>query len=321
MNTSSLHVRVDRKAREAHDICTFKLVAADGQVLPRFDAGSHIDVHLPNGLTRQYSLCNDPAQAEHYLIGVLRERASRGGSAALHDCVQEGDLLEISPPRNHFPLAKHAQRSLLLAGGIGVTPVLCMAEHLAATRQEFALHYCTRSPERTAFRARIERAPFADRVWFHFDDGAPQQRLDLEVLLANPQPGTHLYVCGPTGFMDWVLAQAQASGWPGVQVHHEYFAAPAMSQDSDAPFELQLSRSGRVIAVPSGMTALKALADAGVELAASCEQGVCGTCVTGVLEGVPDHRDQVLSASERAANDRFLPCCSRAKSQRLVLDL
>lgn len=321
MNASLLRVRVARKAREAQDICTFKLVAADGQALPSFDAGSHIDVHLPNGLTRQYSLCNDPAQADHYLIGVLRECASRGGSAALHDGVQEGDLLEISRPRNHFPLATQAQRSLLLAGGIGVTPILCMAEHLAATGQAFAMHYCTRSPERMAFRARIEGAPFAGRVWLHFDDGPSEQRLDLEALLANPQAGTHVYVCGPKGFMDWVLARAQAHDWPVDQVHHEYFAAPVTSHDSDAPFELQLARSGRVIAVPSGVTALRALADAGVELATSCEQGVCGTCMTGVLHGVPDHRDLVLSAQEREANDRFLPCCSRAKSRRLVLDL
>lgn len=321
MNSPLLRVRVARKESEALDICTFELVDVHGHALPPFSAGSHIDVHLPNGLTRQYSLCNDPAESRRYLIGVLREPASRGGSLTLHDRVNVGDVLEISRPRNHFPLVEGARRSLLLAGGIGVTPILCMAEHLAAAGQHFQMHYCTRSRERAAFRDRIERGPFADRVQFHFDNGPPEQKLDLASLLGDPQPDTHLYVCGPKGFMDSVLACAQASGWPDVRVHYEYFAGQAAAHDSDAPFEVQLASSGRVVLVPKGTTVVAALAEAGVTLTTSCEQGVCGTCVTRVLEGVPDHRDLVLSAEEREANDQFLPCCSRSKSLRLVLDL
>lgn len=212
MTSPTLNVRVVRKAAEAVDIATFELVAADGSALPPFSAGAHIDVHLPNGLVRQYSLCNDPAETHRYLIGVLRDPASRGGSQAMHDQVRDGDLLRISAPKNHFPLAHEARRSLLLAGGIGITPILCMAERLALTGAEFTLHYCARTPERTAFRERIRRSAYAPRVHFHFDDGAPAQKLDLDATLARPEDGVHLYVCGPKGFIDAVLSPPPAPG-------------------------------------------------------------------------------------------------------------
>jgi vanillate O-demethylase ferredoxin subunit len=252
---------------------------------------------------------------------VLRDAASRGGSSAMHDLVNEGDVLEISAPKNHFPLAHEAARSVLLAGGIGVTPILCMAERLAIAGEAFEMHYCTRSRDRTAFHGRIAKSSFADRVAFHFDDGAPQQKLDIEALLATPQAGTHLYVCGPKGFMEVVLRTARAKGWPEAQLHYEYFAAELVVHDSDAAFEVQLSSSGRVVVVPKGTTVVQALAQAGVEVLTSCEQGVCGTCLTRILEGVPDHRDMYLTPEEQAANDQFTPCCSRSKSARLVLDL
>ena len=318
---SSLQVRVARKAVEALDICSFELVAADGRPLPPFSAGSHVDVQLPGGLTRQYSLANDPTEGHRYLIAVLRDAASRGGSAAMHDAVHEGDTLTISAPKNHFPLAHDATRHLLLAGGIGVTPILCMAERLAVTGADFEMHYCTRSRSRTAFHERIRASGFAGRVHFHFDDGDAAQRLDLAALLAAPAPGTHLYVCGPKGFMDAVLGSARAGGWPEASLHVEYFNAEVTSHDADAPFEVQLASSGRVVVVPRERTVVQALADAGVEVPTSCEQGVCGTCLTRVLSGVPDHRDLYLTPDEQAANDQFTPCCSRAKTPRLVLDL
>ena len=318
---SSLQVRVARKAVEALDICSFELVAADGRPLPPFSAGSHVDVQLPGGLTRQYSLANDPTESHRYLIAVLRDAASRGGSAAMHDAVHEGDTLTISAPKNHFPLAHDATRHLLLAGGIGVTPILCMAERLAVTGADFEMHYCTRSRSRTAFHERIRASGFAGRVHFHFDDGDAAQRLDLAALLAAPAPGTHLYVCGPRGFMDAVLGSARAGGWPEASLHVEYFNAEVTSHDADAPFEVQLASSGRVVVVPRERTVVQALADAGVEVPTSCEQGVCGTCLTRVLSGVPDHRDLYLTPDEQAANDQFTPCCSRAKTPRLVLDL
>jgi vanillate monooxygenase ferredoxin subunit len=318
---SSLSVRVARKAVEAQDICTFELVAVDGRPLPSFSAGSHVDVQLPGGLTRQYSLCNDPAESHRYLIGVLRDAASRGGSVAMHDQVQEGALLTISTPRNHFPLAHEAERHLLLAGGIGITPILCMAERLAIAGAAFEMHYCTRSPERTAFRKRITSSAYAPQVQFHFDDGAPAQKLDLDALLATPQAGAHLYVCGPKGFMDAVLGTARARGWPEAQLHYEFFAADVAPRSGDDAFEVQLASSGRVIVVAKDSSVTQALSAAGVEVPTSCEQGVCGTCLTRVIEGVPDHRDLYMTPEEQAANDQFTPCCSRSKSARLVLDL
>ena len=321
MSSSTLTVRVARKSVEAVDICTFELVDVNGHPLPAFSAGSHVDVNLPNGLTRQYSLCNDPAESHRYLIGVLRDPATRGGSQAMHDLVNAGDVLQISAPKNHFPLAHEARRSLLLAGGIGVTPILCMAERLAITGADFEMHYCTRSRDRTAFHDRIAASAFAAKVQFHFDDGAAAQKLDIASLLAAPQPGVHLYVCGPKGFMDAVLGTARAGGWPEAQLHYEFFSAEVVHSDSDASFEVQLASSGRIVVVPKDQTVVQALAAAGVEVQTSCEQGVCGTCLTRVLEGVPDHKDMYLTPEEQAANDQFTPCCSRAKSKRLVLDL
>ena len=321
MNIDQLRVRVAHKWTEAQDICAFELVNADGSALPAFSAGSHIDVHLPNGLTRQYSLCNDPTEMHRYQLGVLRDAASRGGSHAMHELVQAGDVLAISGPKNHFPLAHEAGRSLLLAGGIGVTPILCMAERLAITGAAFEMHYCTRSAARTAFRERIAASPFAQQVQFHFDDGDAAQKFDIAALLATPEPGTHLYVCGPKGFMDAVLGTARARGWPEAQIHYEFFTADPVQHDSDASFEVQLASSGRIVVVPKDKTVVQALAEAGVEVATSCEQGVCGTCLTRVLEGVPDHKDLYLTPEEQAANDQFTPCCSRAKTARLVLDL
>jgi vanillate O-demethylase ferredoxin subunit len=321
MSATTLRVRVARKAPEALDICSFELISADGAPLPAFSAGSHVDVHLPGGITRQYSLCNDPAEGHRYLIGVLKDPATRGGSKAMHELVNEGDLLEISTPKNHFPLAHEARRSLLLAGGIGVTPILCMAERLAIAGANFEMHYCTRSRDRTAFHDRIQRSAFFNKVRFHFDDGAAEQKIDLPALLTTPQPATHLYVCGPKGFMDAVLSTARACRWPESQLHYEFFSAELATHDDDARFEIKLASSGRIIVVPKDKTVVQALAAAGVEVQTSCEQGVCGTCLTRVIDGVPEHRDMYLTPEERAANDQFLPCCSRARSARLVLDL
>jgi vanillate O-demethylase ferredoxin subunit len=321
MTTALIRTRVVHKRAEADGICSFELAAEDGAALPAYEPGSHIDVHVPDGPVRRYSLCGDATDPSRYRIAVLHEPASRGGSRGMHERVAEGAALQISAPRNHFPLAAAAAHHLLLAGGIGITPLLAMARSLASDGQAFTLHYATRSRERTAFEAELRASAFADRVHFHHDDGAPAQRLDLPTLLARPQPGQHLYVCGPQGFMDAVLSTARAEGWPEAQLHWEYFSAPATPTDGDSAFEVQLGRDGRVVLVPVGRSVVQALADAGVVLPTSCEQGICGTCLTGVIDGQPDHRDQYLTPEEQAACDQFLPCCSRAKSARLVLDL
>ena len=319
--SAGLKVRVTSKKQEATDIVSFELVEASGRPLPSFSAGSHIDVNIADGLTRQYSLCNDPAESHHYQIAVLRDPATRGGSTAMHDRVQPGDEITIGAPRNHFPLAHEAKKSLLLAGGIGVTPILCMAERLAVMGSDFEMHYCTRSKDRTAFFDRISASRFAPRVQFHFDDGPDAQKFDIAGRLAMPEPGTHLYVCGPKGFMDAVLNTARSRGWPEPQLHYEFFSAEVGPSVTDESFEVQIASSGRIVVVPKDKTVVHALSDAGIEIQTSCEQGVCGTCITRVLEGIPDHKDLYFTPEEHAANDQFTPCCSRSKSARLVLDL
>lgn len=317
---STIRVRVARKAREAEGICSYELVREDGAPLPPFEAGAHIDVHLPGNLVRQYSLCNAPGETHRYLIGVLRDADSRGGSQAMHEQIDTGSVLDISAPKNHFALVE-ATRTLLLAGGIGITPILAMAEALAAKGAAFEMHYCARSLARAAFRERIGASHFADQVHFHYDSGDAAQKLDLDRLLAAPESDTHLYVCGPQGFIDHVLASAKALGWPAAQLHVEYFGAAAADTDGDRAFDVKLASSGKVVTVPAGTTVLKALAAQGVHIPYSCEEGVCGTCLTRVLGGVPDHRDLYLTEEEQAANDQFTPCCSRARSPVLVLDL
>lgn len=317
---AQIAVKVLRKKQEAEGIASFELARPDGSALPGFSAGSHIDVQVPGGLTRQYSLCNDAGEQHRYRIAVLRDAASRGGSAGMHDTVKEGDTLLISEPRNHFPLV-HAERTLLLAGGIGVTPLLCMAQRLAQVGAEFAMHYCTRSPARTAFRDEIAQAAWARRVQFHHDDGDAAQKLQLEQVLARPDAGTHVYVCGPTGFIDWVVKTAERLGWGKDQVHLEYFGAAAQDTTGDRAFQVKIASSGATYDVPADQTVVQALQQHGIEILTSCEQGVCGTCITRVLQGECDHRDLYFTDEEKAKNDQFTPCCSRAKSEVLVLDL
>lgn len=317
---STIEVRVAGKAIEADGICSYELVPVAGGTLPGFEAGAHVDVHLPGNLVRQYSLCNAPGETHRYQIGVLRDADSRGGSQAMHDHIDVGSVLAISAPKNHFPLVE-AKRTVLLAGGIGVTPILAMAEALAARGAAFELHYCARSPEKAAFKERLGQSHLRSLVHFHYDSGDAAQKLDLPAVLGAPDPGTHLYVCGPQGFIDYVLGSAKAQGWPAAQLHVEYFSAAAVDTSGDQAFDVRLASSGKVVTVPAGQTVIKALLDAGVEVPYSCEEGVCGTCLTRVLEGVPDHRDMYLTEEEQAANDQFTPCCSRSKTKVLVLDL
>lgn len=318
---SRLTLKVIAKTPLATGICAFELADPKGRALPPFSAGSHLDVYLEGGLIRQYSLCNNPADTHRYQIGVLRLEEGRGGSRLLHDMVEEGDLISVGMPRNHFPLAHAASRSLLLAGGIGITPILCMAERLANIGADFTLHYCVRSVDRAAFIDRIRRSAFADRVLLHVEDGPQEQRFQIAATLAGEGTETHLYVCGPTGFMSAVLAEARAQGWPDQQVHREYFAGAARSSAADQAFEVKIARTGKCVAVPKGKTVVAALAEAGIDIQTSCGTGVCGTCLTRVLEGVPDHRDLFQTAEERARNDQFTPCCSRAQGAMLVLDI
>jgi vanillate O-demethylase ferredoxin subunit len=272
-------------------------------------------------MTRQYSLRNDPAERHRYCIGVLREVAGRGGSAHMHDRLKVGDTIETSLPRNAFALDEQAPFSLLLAGGIGVTPILSMAHRLSALGRDFAFHYGARSLSRMAFRDELQASAFADKMRFHLDDGPAEQKLDLAALLSRRPAGAHLYACGPAGFLDAVIAAAR-SDWPSEAVHREYFAnASTTAAAGDRPFRVTLAGDGRSFDVAPGRSIVEVLAENGIAIPVSCEQGICGTCVTRVVSGVPDHRDLVLTDRQRAAGDSMTPCCSRALTDELVLDL
>jgi vanillate O-demethylase ferredoxin subunit len=320
MLQSWMTLTVAKKWREAAEVHGFLLVDPEGRELPPFTAGAHVDIEIAPGLVRQYSLCNDPKRRDHYQIAVLREPASRGGSAALIERIEAGQTLKVSEPRNHFALEPSARRTVLIAGGIGVTPILCMAERLAHTSAPFELHYAARSSERAPFLERIRT--LGDRARVYFSEGPAAERLDLEAVLADPAPGAHLYVCGPARLIEAALAAAKAKGWPNSRVHREFFAPPeGQNQGPGEAFEVEIASSGQVLAVPADKAITQVLAEHGIEVATSCEQGVCGTCLTRVLEGVPDHRDFYLTPDEQAANDQMTTCCSRAKTGRLVLDL
>lgn len=230
--------------------------------------------------------------------------------------------MQISEPRNLFPLAHGARRSLLFAGGIGVTPILCMAERLAQISGRFELHYCGRSASHMAFVERIRSSAYVHQAYMHFDD-QPQTHLDAARALGGYHPGDHLYVCGPAGFMTFILEQARQAGWPQESLHREYFAAQPQAQGSleEGSFEILLASSGHCLVVSPGRSVAEVLLESGINLPLSCEAGICGTCLTRVLEGEPDHRDMFMTSAEQALNNQFTPCCSRSKSPRLVLDL
>jgi len=319
MTEPTMSLVIVSREQQADGVVVLDLVAPDGRTLQPFEPGAHVDVVLGPGLVRQYSLCGSPADRSRYRLGILLAPDSRGGSAEIHRGFRVGEQIRISPPRNLFPLAPDASRSILIGGGIGITPLLAMAYHLHGGGQDFALHYCARERGRAAFLGELEAASFRDLTRLHFDDGVAEQRFDPKRDLPPVLSGTHLYVCGPTGFMDWVIAAARELGYPDTQIHREYFNAE-IDREGDA-FEVVLRRSERTVSVPSGVTIVKALTEAGIAVEVSCEQGICGTCLCQVLEGTPDHRDGYLTEEERAANDQMLLCCSRAKTPQLVLDL
>jgi vanillate O-demethylase ferredoxin subunit len=317
MNEEMLKVVVRKREVQGADVVVLDLTRADGGLLPVFDAGAHVDIHVAPGLIRQYSLCSDPANSAVYRLGVLKDPASRGGSAGVHDTLLEGAEVQISAPRNHFPLAGDAQRSILIGGGIGITPMIAMAYALQAQGGDFELHYCGRSRTSSAFLEELQGAAFATHVHTHFDD--ENDRIDLAAVLGAAQPGVHVYTCGPAGFMDWIIAEALKAGYPDAQIHREYFQVEV--DNSGASFEVVAARSGKTVTVAEGQTILQALAEVGIDIEISCEQGVCGTCLCDVLEGEPDHRDVYFTDDEKAANDAILVCCSRSKSSKLVLDI
>ncbi|MFC5607278.1 PDR/VanB family oxidoreductase [Variovorax soli] len=317
----TLTVRVARIRRETPEILSFELAHPWGRELPGFEAGAHIDVKMPGGFARQYSLARAPGVSSdgRYLIGVKREGASRGGSASMHERVREGDLLPISAPRNTFPVQADGRRHLLLAGGIGMTPLLAMAQHLARRGADFTLCVFARSREHLAFADALAAPDLAPHVRLHLDDGASaNEKIDLAALLRAHEDGTHLYMCGPAGFM--AAVRKAASHWPEEAVHAEYFAAPSDSSvPAGRPFSLRLTQRGFSVPVAADQTAVDALHDFGIDIPVSCEQGLCGTCVVPAEGAGAEHRDFCLTSAER--QHKVALCCSRAREQELVVHL
>ncbi|MEM7286747.1 MAG: Rieske 2Fe-2S domain-containing protein [Actinomycetota bacterium] len=315
---SSMTVRVARKWATAASIAAFELEPLPGEALPTAQAGDHIDVHLADGLVRQYSLTNGPGETDRYRIGVKLEPDSRGGSRAMHADVRVGDELRISPPRNNFPLQRNVPTTLLIAGGIGVTPILSMAQVLATMDLDFALHYFAAGPEHLAFPEVLEA--LGGRVHRHLSLSPAETAEELTALLATPDPTVQVYACGPPPMLSAIRAIAADAGWPDEAVRFEYFENTTEIDDSST-FTVELARSALTLEVPAGSSILETVRASGVALSSSCEQGACGTCAVTVLDGEPLHQDVYLTAAERSAGERMLTCVSRARSDRLVLDL
>ena len=317
---ADLKVKVQQVRDEALDIKSFELVPVEG-LLPPFTPGSHIDVHLATGLVRQYSLLNGPTDTTSYRVAVKLEPQSRGGSRAMHESIREGQTLMIGAPRNNFRLHEGARHAALFAGGIGITPLLSMMRHLDERGESFELQYFSRSLAHTAFHETLSQNRFADKVSFHYALEPEAIRAYLRKHLWHRQDGAQMYICGPRPFMD-LVEQTAAITWPPEAVHLEYFSAdPESLAGPREEFTVRCARSGGEYPVAANESIVDALLKHQIKIETSCEQGVCGTCLTGVLSGEPDHRDVYLSDEEKRVGDRMLPCVSRARSSLLVLDV
>lgn len=320
IGTLQLQLRAVRM--EAEGIHAFELANADGAPLPTTEAGAHVDVHLPGGLVRSYSLAGDPADRSRWTLGVLRDAKGRGGSQAMHDALRVGQIVTVGAPRNAFRLAEAGtqRHAVLLAGGIGITPLKAMAHSLAAMGRSFELHYCARSARHAAFTEALQALVPPGQLHFHFDHGDPAQGLDIAGLLREPAEGTHLYYCGPGGFMK-ACADASAH-WATGTVHSEHFKAPEPATPrvmAEGSFEVRLARTGLTVQVSAEQTIVRAIELAGHRVPTSCLSGLCGACKVDYLEGEVDHQDYILSDDER---QRCMTLCvSRAKSPLLVLDI
>ena len=309
-----LTVRLVAVEYAARNTNAYAFERLDGGVMPGAEAGAHITLILPNGFERQYSLLRTEAAPTRYWTAVKRDPASRGGSAYIHDHLRVGQTLQIAPPRNNFPLAEDAGHSVLFAGGIGVTPILAMARRLQTRWRSFETYYACRAPEDAAFAAELQAA---GPTHLHLDDQAGRV-FDIAAAVAAAPPAAHLYCCGPNPML--TAFEAATQGWPSDQIHVEYFSGRE-APDTAGGYVVELARSKRTFAIAPGKTILDVLRAGGVDVASSCEEGVCGACETKVLSGVPDHRDVILTREERAENRTMFICCSGAKTDRLVLDL
>lgn len=320
MNPIRLPVVVRDRRMETAEVVCLELASADGGALPAFLPGAHVDVQMPEGHLRSYSLVGRAADRRGYLIAVKREAQGRGGSACLHDKVALGAALQISTPKGDFTLVEQPALSCFVAGGIGITPLLPMIERLVELGHPWQLHYAAASRSRMAFHDRLmQLAERGGRVFLHFSDGSsPRMEVGAVVRSLDTTPGAHLYCCGPARMVDDFLLAAKDR--PSNTVHHERFGA-AQPLATEGGYTVELASSGQRHAVPGGKTILDVLLDAGLDMPYSCGQGVCGSCYTKVIAGEVDHRDCFLTEDERASNSAMLICCSGARSGHLVLDL
>jgi ferredoxin-NADP reductase len=316
-----LDVLVASTSYEAERINSFELRPCDTEGLPSFTAGAHIDLYLPNGLTRSYSLVNAPSERHRYVIAVSHDLASKGGSRYLFEHSLVGQVIQISRPRNNFRLDEDSRHTIFIAGGIGITPIYCMIQRLEEIKAGWQLHYGARDRRSCAFFAPLTRLQeqYRGRVHFNFDleDG---RLLDLPQILASPSPDADLYCCGPVPMLE--AFKAAATGHPIDKIHLEYFTpALAVPLRGGTAFSVTIASTGKTFEISPGRTILDVLLEAGVKADSACQAGACGTCQVGVLHGIPDHHDFVLTREERAANDRMMICVSRSKSPHLLLDL
>lgn len=310
-------VRVAAAAPIADGIHSYELRHLAGTALPAFTPGAHLKLRAPNGAIRRYSLCNDPAERDRYVIAVKRDAAGRGGSLSLTDGVKVGDEIWISRPINSFALDERAPSYLFIAGGIGITPILSMMRYLkSSTTKSFKLFYCTRNPAATAFHGELSAPAFREQVVIHHDEGDPARALDLWPALEKPT-AAHIYCCGPRALMESV--RDMTGHWRRSAVHFESFGESAAVAATNQPFRVRLARSGAVLDVPADRSILEVLRAHGQAVSSSCESGSCGSCRTTLLGGEADHRDFVLSDGEKGG--QIMVCVSRAISDELVLDL
>lgn len=309
----------------ASGIQAFELKPVNEDQWPVATAGSHVDLQLPNGQTRSYSLVNTPSERNRYVVAVSRDALSRGGSRYMHDQLRVGQVLSISEPRNTFSLVEAGSESVLIAGGIGVTPLWSMAQRLSQIGAPWTLHYSARTRDAAAFVDDFEALALKSggRVHLNFDEGMSDRRMDLQSIVDALAPDAHVYCCGPAPMIS-AFERACAQRDPAL-VHREFFAPPTPAVPTAATSEktimVTLAKSGKTISVDADVSVLDAVLKAGVDAPYSCMSGICGACATTVLCGVPDHRDFVLSEQERQSGDVMLICCSRASSSELTLDL
>jgi ferredoxin-NADP reductase len=312
-----IDARVTAIDEVARDTKLYTFARVDGAKLPAYAPGAHIDLHLPNGLVRQFSLVVPDSNPDKYVVGVKRDAASRGGSRYIIDEMRVGDQIKISPPRNNFPLVDNAEHVVLFAGGIGITPIWCMGQELNAQNRSWEIYYSCRSRTDMAFLTTLEKLG-PERVHLHFDDESQGKFLDLAGAIAKAPANAHFYCCGPNPML--AAFEAAAAGRPKSNVHVEYFTPKAEAATSGG-FWVELARSGEEYYIPEGRKILEVLYEAGVDVDYSCELGICGECVTRVISGIPEHRDSVLSEEEQASNEKVMICCAGCKSERLVLDM